>query len=319
MRTLAELFGVASAKEVMTLTDPPAQGAVRRDPGYVFRADLVRDLAMFWLLPGERSAMLVGEKGAGKTTGVEQWHAALNWPLYMMTGHKKLRPDDLFGQYLPNDCGGLDWHDGPVTRAARIGASVLINEINAADPGVTIALNDIAQMGSRITIAQTGEIIEPAATFRIFATMNPPGRGGVNYHGRQPLDASTRERFMWVQVEYPSRDDEIAIVQRAFASVGAVSPTATRPWAERMVDVAAEVRASAIGSSDASDAIPETLSTRVLVRWARYWVALMNRTDAVHLALRRALTTGSDPDAAAAIHALVSAKFPTSPIHRAGP
>ena len=57
MRTLAELFGVASAKEVMTLTDPPAQGAVRRDPEYVFRADLVRDLAMFWLLPGERSSL----------------------------------------------------------------------------------------------------------------------------------------------------------------------------------------------------------------------------------------------------------------------
>lgn len=303
---------------------PPEVAAVIPINGYVFRMEFVRDMLLFWTMPGERACMLAGPPGCGKTTGVEQWHERLNWPLLVVNAHKKMRAEDLFAEMLPNEKGGLDFVDRPLVQAARNGWSVLINELNAADPGVTIALNDIAQPGSRIVIPQTGEIIEPHEDFRIFGTMNPPGRSGVSHHGRQPMDASTRERFMWIEMDYPSEEDEIKVILNAVRPLlggdegrdlqdheveEREDPAASFAMiAARMVQTANEVRKQGIGRSDRPDAIADTLSTRVLARWARYWVGYGRLPGAPHVALRRAFTDGCDPEVAEAIHALVTLK-----------
>lgn len=295
---------------------PPDVGAVIPIKDYVFRMEFVRDMLLFWTMPGERACMLAGPPGCGKTTGVEQWHERLNWPILVVNAHKKMRAEDLFAEMLPNEKGGLDFVDRPLVQAARNGWSVLINELNAADPGVTIALNDIAQAGSRIVIPQTGEIIEPHEDFRIFGTMNPPGRSGVSHHGRQPMDASTRERFMWLEMDYPSEEDEVKVILNAVRPLLGDSDDPDSPdpaaafamIATRMVQTANEVRRQGIGRSDRPDAIADTMSTRVLARWARYWIGYGKLPGAPHVALRRAFTDGCEPEVAEAIHALVTLK-----------
>lgn len=320
-RTVLDTFGVGNDSPIFGWDTKPKVGAAIPIENYVFRMEFVRDMLLFWTMPGERACMLVGPPGCGKTTGVEQWHERLNWPLLVVNAHKKMRAEDLFAEMLPNEKGGLDFVDRPLVQAARNGWSVLINELNAADPGVTIALNDIAQPGSRIVIPQTGEIIEPHEDFRIFGTMNPPGRSGVSHHGRQPMDASTRERFMWIEMDYPSEEDEVKVILNAVrpllggsddedpSSPDSSDPTAAFSMiATRMVQTAAEVRRQGIGRSDQPDAIADTMSTRVLVRWARYWIGYGQLPGAPHIALRRAFTDGCDPEVAQAIHALVTLK-----------
>lgn len=319
-QTIIDTFGVGNRSQIYAWDRPPAYGAVQQNPDYVFRMEFVRDMLLFWSLPGERACMLVGPPGCGKTTGVEQWHERLNWPLLVINAHKKMRAEDLFAELLPNESGGLDRVDRPLVQAARNGWSVLINELNAADPGVTIALNDIAQSGSRIVVPQTGEIIDPHPEFRIFGTMNPPGRSGITHHGRQQLDASTRERFMWIEMDYPTEEDEVKVILNAVRPLmGDVAgddeqspetdPAAGfSPMALRMVQTAREVRSRGIGRSDSPDAIPDTMSTRVLVRWARYWIGYGRLPGAPHVALRRAFTDGCEPEVAQAIHSLVTLK-----------
>jgi cobaltochelatase CobS len=304
--TLKQLVGINSRME-LDVGDrelAPNEGRMIRDPQYVWRTDLVRDMLAFWTLR-ERCMMLTGPKGSGKTTLPEQWHAILRHPLWTLGGHKGLTADDLFGQYLPNEKGGLTWQDGPLIRAARIGGSVLINEVNAIDPRVSIILNDIAQTGSIVTIPQTGEAIIPAEGFRIFLTANP---AGTIYAGRQELDSSTRERPYHVSVPFMERDEEIKHVVSRLLDAGAPADTAG-DFASKMVQVAEAVRATSMEVSSRADAIPETLSTRVLAKWARYWVALQAQPSAVHRGLERALTTSCSKPVRDAIHAHVTTIF----------
>lgn len=308
-KSLKELFSIESKISLQVNDEVPEYGAVEQNPDYVFRSELIRDLVIFWTMPRKRSAMLVGPPGSGKTTVVEQWHERMKVPLLTFTGHKKIAIEDIYGQFLPNAQGGLDWHDGPLTLAARYGWSVLINEFNAIPPEITISLNDIAQSGSRVVIPQTGELIQPAPGFRIFATMNPPGRDAVRYKGRQAIDPSTRERFYWIEVGYAPAEEERKIVEKAFMLTGALNQASAENLARSMVEVANEVREQSIGASGRPDALEETLSTRVLTDWAMYWTRFSNGPHAVHNALRRAFTTGCDPAAAAAIHAIVALKF----------
>lgn len=311
-KTLKELVGIVSRVEfeVSDRELAPNQGLMIRDPQYVWRKDLVRDMVAFWTL-AERCMMLTGPKGSGKTTLPEQWHAILRHPLWTIGGHKGITADDLFGQFLPNAQGGLDWHDGPLIRAARIGGSVLINEVNAIDPRVSIILNDIAQTGSVITMPQTGEAIIPAPGFRIFLTANP---AGTIYAGRQEMDSSTRERPYHVWVPFMGRDEEVGHVKDRLLTAG-VSGDVALDFAKKMVDVAEAVRATSTEVSGRADAIPETLSTRVLAKWARYWVALQSQPSAVHRGLERALTTSCSKPVRDAIHGHVAKVFgvPVSP------
>lgn len=310
-KTLQELCGIPSKMEFEVADQPPEYGAVEKNAEYLFRPDLVRHMVIFWTMAKKRAAMLVGPPGSGKTTIVEQWHERLGVPLMTFTGHKKAAVEDLFGQFLPNDQGGLVWHDGPLVLAARFGWSVLINELNAMPPEVTIAMNDIMQAGTRVVIPQTGEIIQPLPGFRIFATMNPPGRDAVRYKGRQAIDPSTRERFFWIEVPYASTDEEERIVEKAFMLTGGIALDAAKGFSKTMVSVAHAVREQSIGMSGRPDALEETLSTRVLTDWASYWPQYAGREFAVHNALRSAFTTGCEPSAAAAIHAIVTLQFGT--------
>lgn len=80
-------------------------------------------------------------------------------------------------------------------------------------------------------------------------------------------------------------------------------------YAAKMVDVAKSVRARSMDSSLQHDALPETISSRVLVRWARYWVGLQRQPAAVHRALERALTLGTERTVRTAIHGYVGTTF----------
>jgi len=300
--TLEQLFGVSS-KLAYDVAVHPAPHRPKRDDHYVFRTDLLRDMVIFWNL-GLRSCMLTGHKGSGKTSVVEQFHERMNRNLLVMTGHGKMTAEDLFGQYLPNEKGGLDWHPGPITKAAQNGWSVLINEFNALPADLQISLNDCAHNGEPVPVPGLGVQIEPVPGFRIFCTINPKGFNDYMYQGRKEMDASTKERFFWIQVGYASHADEKDILRKTFAKhVGKEEADSFDPLIDQMLEVAKAVRQKSQIAS--ADSIPEIISTRVLVNWAIYWTQYKKSSGSAHMALQRALTFGCRPEVATAIHAIV--------------
>jgi|JI10StandDraft_1071094.scaffolds.fasta_scaffold21896_6 cobaltochelatase CobS len=305
LRTLNDLFGLPSQSQV-EVPDVSVPNRPHVDPRYIFRPELMRDMLIFNNL-GLRSCMLTGHKGTGKTSLAVQFHAVLNRSLVSATGNEKMTAEDLFGQFLPNEKGGLDWVDGPVTHAARTGTSVLINEFNAMPPGLQIALNDIAHNGERVPVPARNEMIDPPPGFRIFCTINPKGDNDFLYQARNLIDGALMERFFWIQVGYAGKDEERQVVLRAFQEMHPdMDEDAFGHIADMMVSVAERVRESAQAGTASS--IPEMISTRVLRNWAVYWTQYEKR-GGVHAALQRALTYGLRPEVAKAIHGIVAAEF----------
>lgn len=72
----------------------------------------------------------------------------------------------------------------------------MLLELNLAPSDVLEALNRLLDDSKELFIAETGETIHPAATFRLFATQNPPGL----YGGRKPLSRAFRNRFVEISV-----------------------------------------------------------------------------------------------------------------------
>ena len=288
----------------MNVSDTPPTWSVTPIDGYVFRANLIRDMLIYWGL-GDRSCMLTGHKGCGKTSLVEQFHYQLNANLLSMTGNGKTGLEALFGQYVMNGDGKLIWQDGPVALAARSGYSVLINEFNAMPEDVQIALNDLAHNGSPITLPECGEQFMPEPGFRLFCSINPKGSNDFMYRGRKEMDAALKERFFWIAVEYGSADEEEAIVRGIWQKNSNLAESACVAFAKQMVEVATAVRLAAV--STGADAIPEIISTRVLCNWARYWIAYARNPGSTHLGLQRALTHGCRPEVACQIHKIVEA------------
>ncbi len=245
-----------------------------KKPGYVWRPELLRNLLSFWF-SGARNCKFIGHTGTGKTELVEQFFAAMNYPLISITGNPGTEAWQLLGWDRP----GKGWVDGPVLTAARTGWPLLINEKNLIPPEQMVGCNDVLD-GRDITIIETGEVVRPKATMRALCTTNPRVSG---YKGRHTEDVSESQRWQarfWV--DYPSAEVEQGLVLAElmkFASKG-LSPDAlnhhrdiSKLIAQKLVKGVASIRDAFMGTNDKAGALPVTLGTGQLVNLAR-WVAL---------------------------------------------
>ena len=306
---LAATFGLTNLSSAMEIEggDAPTPFTPTPDPDYKFRLELIRDMYGFWY-SGEIAMRLIGHPGCGKTSIVEQWHAQLNLPLLTVVAHPRMEIADLLGHYVPTANGGLAFHYGPVARAAKEGWSVLIDEYYVLDPGVATGLNGILQ-GGMVLIPETGEVIRPKEGFRVFAATNPADVGS-GYFGRNSQDAANNDRFITLNVDYPTPEEEIPIIKKVFVN-GGEDESVAQMFAERMVDVAGRVRKQFVGESDDAGAIDVTLSTRALKRWANLMTIFssVKEKDPVVYALERAVTNGTSKETAKAMHDIVEVVF----------
>ncbi len=90
---------------------------------------------------------------------------------------------------------------------------VLADEINRTPPKTQAALLQAMQEGRVTAAGHTHELPKP---FLVFATQNP-----VEQEGTYPLPEAQLDRFMFlVEVDYPSAEEEVAIVQRTTSGGG---------------------------------------------------------------------------------------------------
>lgn len=241
---------------------------------YVFDTGRFRDLLTFWVM-GFKALKLSGDPATGKTSIVEQWHARLGMPLFVVSCHENMTDTDIFGQLVPKKDGTLEWVDSPILRTHRYGGSVLLDEWNNLNPNAASLLNAILE-GYAITIPQTGEVIEQSKGARFFCTQNPVD-GMAAVQGRYVQDCASDDRFMEINVDYLPAELEAKVIVNAIRQFDKGSnDEAVAKTAEGLVSIANEVR-TRFRANDVDFHKP--MSTRVLKRWAQLIVGFRNVRD----------------------------------------
>jgi MoxR-like ATPase len=121
--------------------------------------------------------------------------------------------DMLGGLRLKNDATVFE--DGPVIRAMRMGAILLLDEIDTAQANILMELHPIAE-GKGVLIKKTGEYVQPHPNFRIIATGNSKGRGDLTgkYTGVRPLNHAFLDRFaIYYDFITPTSAEMIKIIE----------------------------------------------------------------------------------------------------------
>lgn len=259
---LGALFGVAFKRAVeIPLPEKLPNMLVPEAHDHEFDADTVK-LMFAWdtgALP-RKNLLLNGPTGSGKSSLIEQYAARMNREVIRVGCHGRMEFQDLIGsQKLTRDDQGAvvtSYQDGPLVMAMRRGAILLLDESNFLSPAVVGGLNGVLDEAPLMN-SDTGELIRPAAGFRIAATGNAVdgGADSADFRGTQRQNIALLDRYIAVEVDYMSPTSEAKILHKAVGNL-------TGEVIDLMIRVANEVRASY-----KQRAVGVTLSTRVLISW----------------------------------------------------
>jgi nitric oxide reductase NorQ protein len=193
--------------------------------------------------------LLKGPTGCGKSRLVEAVAWELGRKLVTVSCNDETGAADLLGRWIVRG-GDTVWQDGPATRAVREGALLYLDEIAEARDDILVVLHSLADHRRELWVDRHDERLAAAPGFQLIASYNPGYRRGV-----KDLKPSTRQRFVAVALDYPESAVETEIVAREAGCEPRI--------AKRLVALALKIRALE------ELALPETVSTRLLVHTAR--------------------------------------------------
>ena len=172
--------------------------------------------------------LLEGVPGLAKTLAIRTLADALHGAFSRIQFTPDMLPGDVVGTQIYNPREGTY----AVKRGPVFGNFILADEINRAPAKVQSALLE-AMQEKQVTLGdQTLRLDEP---FLVLATQNP-----IEQEGTYPLPEAQLDRFMLkIRVGYPSKDDEVKIIDR-MAGSGA-EPTASKVMATDEILAARDV------------------------------------------------------------------------------
>ena len=222
---------------------------------------------------------ITGLSGNGKTMMVEQICAKLKRECYRVNVTVETDEDDLIGSNTLVD-GNIIFREGPVLKAMRKGAVLLIDEIDLASNKI-MCLQSILE-GKGYLNKKTGEYVSPEAGFTIIATANTKGKGSDDgrFIGTNVLNEAFLERFsITMEQEYPSNAIEKKILIKEFEKLEVSDFT---EFATNLVTWADVIRKSFY-----EGAIDELISTRRLVHIAQAFKMFDNKMKAIEMCVAR--------------------------------
>ena len=235
----------------------PHKTTPKIDPDYHFNQGLLA-MILYSIVNRNNPVLLSGPTGSGKSSVITQVAARLNWPYYRVNCDVDISRADFVGQWVLRG-KEMTFQYGLLPRAMREGAVLIVDEWDAANPAVSFVLQAVLEDDGKLTIAETGEIIEPHPNFRIFCTANTLGMGDETglYNGTQPQNFAALDRFKLVEhVDYPPA----AIEQKIIESKTGISDKSILSKLSEMAKLVRE--------SFKKDEIRVTMSTRTLINIA---------------------------------------------------
>ncbi len=214
--------------------------------------------------------LLKGPTGTGKTRFIEYMAYALNKPLITISCHEETSSTDLIGRYIIKGAETI-WVDGPLTRAAKEGAIIYLDEIAEARPDVIVAVHSLTDHRKELYIDKLGETVKAHDDFMMVASFNPGYQRGF-----KELKPSTRQRFVGISFDYPDPKFEAEILVN--------ESNIDLSLAKKLVNIAVKIRnLTELG-------LTETVSTRLLVDAAKLIHSGLPKRLAVHAGVVEPLT-----------------------------
>ncbi|HEX7025923.1 MAG TPA: CbbQ/NirQ/NorQ/GpvN family protein [Gammaproteobacteria bacterium] len=166
------------------------------------------EVAVFEQCHARRLAvMLKGPTGCGKTRFIEHMAWRLGRPLITVPCHDDLSASDLIGRFLIRHNETV-WQDGPLTQAVREGAICYLDEVVEARQDTVVVLHSLTDYRRILPIDKTGETLEAVPGFQLVISYNPGYQRML-----KDLKPSTRQRFVALDLDFPSPEHETAIVE----------------------------------------------------------------------------------------------------------
>lgn len=145
---------------------------------------------------GHKNILLVGPAGSGKTTLAKSLKQALGLEWGFLSLSAGVTETHLLGRVLPQADGSWQYQRSKFVQIYEEGGVFLLDEIDAADANVMVAVN-AALANGELCNPVTGVVHKRHANCYILAAANTWGRGGDQmYVGRNQLDAATLDRFV---------------------------------------------------------------------------------------------------------------------------
>ena len=215
--------------------------------------------------------------GLGKTTLAKAIAASFQAQFGRIQCTPDLLPTDITGFNLFNQKSReFEFHPGPV-----FSDILLADEINRTTPRTQSALFE-AMAERQVTIDGKSQPLSP--TFSVIATQNP-----IDSHGAYPLPEAQLDRFaMKLQIGYPDRDAQLAILQQQSRSTPSAGATQLHDLERAQqhvhsIHVEESVQQYLISLCEQSRIHEQVLlgvSPRGMLLWqqvARAWALLQNR------------------------------------------
>lgn len=137
--------------------------------------------------------MLVADSGAGKTTAAIEYANNKGIPYIIQQGHSQLTVDDLLGYKSITDG---TYFPSLLRDAVQNGKIFIIDEIDACNPNVLLALNSLKNKKFQFADA----LVDIHPNFRLIATANTLEYSDV-FNGRSKLDQATLSRFKIIKCD----------------------------------------------------------------------------------------------------------------------
>lgn len=235
----------------------------------------------------QRPVLLKGPTGCGKTRFVIHMAWRLKRPLVTVACHEDLTASDLVGRYLLKGEETV-WADGPLTLAARTGAICYLDEIVEARKDTTVVIHPLTDDRRILPIEKKGEILEADPGFMLVISYNPGYQSVV-----KELKQSTKQRFIAIDFDYPSREVESKILLH--------EANVADELAFRLVRLGEKIR------NLKHHGLEEGVSTRLLIYAAQFIQKGIPPRQACEAAITQPLT--DDVEMQRALNEIISAFF----------
>lgn len=237
-------------------------GRLRSELGKVIvgQDQVIEQLAICLFARGH--ALLMGVPGLAKTLLISKLAETLSLDFSRIQFTPDLMPMDITGTDILQETNGK--RDFEFVKGPLFANIVLADEINRA-PAKTQAAMLEAMQEQRVTVV--GKTFELGSPFFVLATQNP-----VEQEGTYPLPEAQLDRFMFmIEVDYPSRAEEIEIVNR---TTGDGMPTLERILdAEQVIRFQSLVRRMPVPSHVVEFAVDLARGTRPNSADAPEWLS----------------------------------------------